>query len=89
MAEYPCVLIEQGQLCLGPITVAGCKARCPSCAQPCIGCRGPVEEANVSSEFKMLKERGFTSVDIQNRLRTFAGQADSLKIESLKETANA
>jgi coenzyme F420-reducing hydrogenase gamma subunit len=89
MAEYPCVLIEQGQLCLGPITVAGCKARCPSCAQPCIGCRGPVEEANVSSEIKVLKERGFTSVDIQNRLRTFAGQADSLKIESLKEAANA
>jgi len=37
----------------------------------------------------VLKEKGFTPVDIQNRLRTFAGQADSLKIESLKEAANA
>jgi len=89
MAEYPCLLIKKGQLCLGPITVAGCKARCPSYGRPCIGCRGPVEEANVSSEVKLLKEKGFTISDIQNRLRTFAGAADSLKIESLKEAANA
>ena len=89
MAEYPCLLIEKGQLCLGPITVAGCKARCPSCNQPCIGCRGPVEEANVSSEVKVLRERGFTWIDIQNRLRTFAAQADSLKVESIKEAADA
>ncbi len=89
MAENPCVLIEGGRLCLGPITVAGCNARCPSCARPCIGCRGPVEEANVSSEIKVLTEKGFTWVDIQNRLRTFAGEADSLKIDSLKEAANA
>lgn len=89
MAEYPCVLIEKGQLCLGPITVAGCSARCPSHNQPCIGCRGPVEEANVSSQIKVLREKGFTWVDVQNRLRTFAGEADSLNIDSLKEAANA
>ena len=89
MAENPCVLIESGRLCLGPITVAGCNARCPSHGQPCIGCRGPVEEANVSSEITVLKEKGFTWVDIQNRLRTFAGEADSLKTDSVKEAANA
>ena len=89
MEEHPCVLIEKGQLCLGPITVAGCNARCPSHNQPCIGCRGPVEEANVSSEIQVLREKGFTWVDIQNRLRTFAAQADALKIDSLKEAANA
>ena len=89
MVENPCVLIESGQLCLGPITVAGCNARCPSHSQPCIGCRGPVEEANISSEIAVLKEKGFTWVDIRNRLRTFAGEADSLKIDSLKEAANA
>ena len=89
MAENSCVLIEKGQLCLGPITVAGCNARCPSHNRPCIGCRGPVEEANVSSEITVLKERGFTWADIQNRLRTFAAEADSLKLDSLKEAANA
>jgi coenzyme F420-reducing hydrogenase gamma subunit len=89
MAENPCVLIEKGQLCLGPITVAGCNARCPSHNRPCIGCRGPVEEANISSEIQILKEKGFTWVDIQNCLRTFAAEAGSLRIDSLRETANA
>jgi len=89
MAEYPCLLVEKGQLCLGPITVAGCKARCPNYGQPCIGCRGPVEEANVSSEIRVLNEKGFAQADIQNRLYTFAAEADSLNIESFKDTANA
>jgi coenzyme F420-reducing hydrogenase gamma subunit len=89
MAEYPCLLVEKGQLCLGPISAAGCKARCPSYGLPCVGCRGPVEEANISSEINVLKEKGFTWVDIQNRLRTFAAPADALKIETLKETTNA
>ena len=89
MAENPCVLIEKGQLCLGPITVAGCSARCPSHNRPCIGCRGPVGEANVSSEIEILKEKGFTWVDIQNRLRTFAAESGPLGIDSLREAANA
>ncbi|MBC8470294.1 MAG: NADH:ubiquinone oxidoreductase [Planctomycetes bacterium] len=83
MSEYTCLLVEKGQLCLGPITVAGCKARCPGYGQPCIGCRGPVEEANVSSEIEVLKEKGFTWVDIQNRLRTFVASIDPLQIESV------
>jgi sulfhydrogenase subunit delta len=89
MAEYPCLLVEKGQLCLGPITVAGCKARCPSYDQPCVGCRGPVGEANVSSEIKVLREKGFTWIDIQNRLRTFAAPADSMTIGSSEEATNA
>jgi sulfhydrogenase subunit delta len=89
MAEHPCVLIERGELCLGPITAAGCNARCPSHNRPCIGCRGPIEEANISSEIQILKEKGFTWVDIQNRLRTFAAEAHPLTIDSLREAANA
>ena len=89
MAEHPCVLIERGEMCLGPITVAGCNARCPSHNRPCIGCRGPIDEANISSEIQVLKEKEFTWVDIQNRLRTFAAEADPLTIDSLREAANA
>lgn len=80
MKENGCLLLERGELCLGPITVGGCDARCPSYGRPCIGCRGPVDEANVASEIEILNERGFTSHDIQARLRTFAAPAEALHI---------
>ena len=89
IAENPCLLLDHSQLCLGPITLAGCDARCPSYGLPCRGCRGPVEEANVSSEIELLKEKGFTWIDIENRLRTFVGSIDPLQVESVKEGKNA
>lgn len=79
LRENTCLLLEKGQLCLGPITVGGCNARCLSYGIPCSGCRGPVEEANIASEVEILKEKGFTLGDIHNQLRTFAGLAKVLQ----------
>lgn len=75
--ENPCLLVEKGLLCMGPLTVAGCSARCPSLGLPCNGCRGPVNEANAASEIEVLREKGYTPADIHRRLRTFAAPADA------------
>jgi coenzyme F420-reducing hydrogenase gamma subunit len=70
----PC-LLEEGKICLGPITNGGCGALCPSNNTVCYGCRGPCKDANYEAFFKMLKEMGHTNKEIKDKLETFAGLA--------------
>lgn len=72
MKEYNCLLIERGEICLGPLTMAGCKARCPELNVACVGCRGPSTDANVKSALAMLSEKGFLRADITRKFQTFA-----------------
>jgi coenzyme F420-reducing hydrogenase gamma subunit len=72
MRECNCLLSEQGLPCLGALTQAGCHARCPSVGIPCIGCRGPADDANVAAGMELLIAKGLTPDDVARRLRTFA-----------------
>ena len=72
MRENNCLLIEHGEICCGPVTVAGCNARCPELRIPCNGCRGPVSDANSASVFAMFEEKGVDRARIAEKLRTFA-----------------
>jgi sulfhydrogenase subunit delta len=41
-----CVMVAQGTPCLGPATMAGCGAICPTFDRGCYGCFGPMENPN-------------------------------------------
>ena len=76
---YPCVLVSQGEPCLGPITQTGCGALCPGLARPCYGCFGPMEQPNISSLGRRLNRLGFTPGEIKRMLRTFNGYLEPFK----------
>ncbi len=72
MQENLCLLTERNMLCLGPLTMGGCGARCPSLAVPCEGCRGAVTEANLIEVLKIYAQKGFDRQSILERLHRFS-----------------
>jgi coenzyme F420-reducing hydrogenase gamma subunit len=73
--EQECLLLAHGIFCSGPITAGGCGARCPGYNVPCIGCRGPADDANVASMERIVHEAGYSLEDFRRRQRLFFGEA--------------
>lgn len=46
--------IAKGEVCLGPITMSGCNAKCIRDGKPCDGCRGPVTRRDVIERGRAL-----------------------------------
>ena len=57
--------------CLGSVTRAGCGAICPTYGDPCVACRGIVEEANTVSLVEILAENGYTTEEVQAKFEFF------------------
>ncbi len=70
--ENPCILYA-GRFCGGPLTKAGCGAVCPSHNLPCVGCWGPTDDLNITSEYALLKEKGYKPDDILRKIKKFGG----------------
>ncbi len=66
-------LLNKDIPCLGPVTAAGCGAVCINHNLPCVGCWGPLAEANLTSEYQLLKEKGFTDDFIKKKMSNFSG----------------
>lgn len=62
---------EYSEVCLGPITKAGCNAKCPSGGAWCFGCRGLAEEPNVEAALEVMESYGKTASDLKDRLMLF------------------
>jgi coenzyme F420-reducing hydrogenase gamma subunit len=72
MQENVC-RFEYGEICLGPVTRAGCQAKCPSGGTWCFGCRGYVDEPNVNAAYDVMNQYGKTIEDLRGKLELFVG----------------
>jgi coenzyme F420-reducing hydrogenase gamma subunit len=66
-----CVMVSQGQACLGPVTHAGCGALCPRTSRGCFGCYGPAQSANVPSLVAQLLANGASELEVRRLYSTF------------------
>ncbi len=62
---------EYGEVCVGPLTRAGCDARCPSAGFRCFGCRGLLEDANVEAAREVMDRYGKTTDELEARMALF------------------
>lgn len=72
-------LLNEGKICLGPITRAGCDAVCISGKLPCYGCRGPAAEQNWPSLKSILLENGFSLEQIEEKTSFFNSLSEVTK----------
>lgn len=70
LRENTCIFTK-GQVCMGPVTRAGCKAICPSYGQPCEACRGFISDPNHTSMRDLLEKHGLSVEDITTRYTMF------------------
>jgi len=75
--------LTRKEICLGIITLIGCKAVCPKNKIPCLGCRGLFKKVKVKSFFKILENLNKNKEEkeeIEEKLEIFGLKDDIKKI---------
>ena len=75
-----CVFLR-GMTCLGPITLGGCDAICPSYGQGCDGCRGLISAPNIPALKAVLAEHGMDEGQIEAMMTMFLSY-QQMEVES-------
>ncbi len=79
VAGNVCVLVVSGTPCLGPITMGGCGAICPSYGRGCYGCYGPAVDPQAPAMNRLFKELDLKPKDIQLLFKQFVNWAKGFK----------
>lgn len=62
-------LLEKGEICLGPLTIAGCGGVCMYEGRVCEGCRGPVTRRDVVEEaMHLYRSYGISVDEVQRKI---------------------
>lgn len=65
--QQVCVMITQGEPCMGSVTQNGCGALCPSMGRGCYACYGPAEDANSQALANRLEGLGLVDQQIAQK----------------------
>ena len=77
-----CTMVARGDVCLGPVTHAGCGALCPAHHRGCYGCFGPRESANTQSLAHWERSRGRTDREMMRVFRLITAGAPAFRKQS-------
>lgn len=70
---------ERDQLCIGPITRAGCNSCCVNEGTICWGCRGLIDNPNQNAQYEVLLKYGLHVDDIIKKFRLYFGWQERRK----------
>lgn len=82
-----CVAVADGEPCLGPVTQAGCGARCPAFGRACYGCFGPMESADPAALSEHLAAAGTRAPELLRLFRSFNADAPAFRDEAERQEA--
>jgi coenzyme F420-reducing hydrogenase gamma subunit len=74
-----CTLVAKGESCMGPVTLAGCGALCPSVGRGCYGCYGPASQVNGQALAARFTQLGLEQEAVLRQFRFITGNAPEFK----------